>query len=50
MELGLDGFEYTTVAVGPTTYRLHEVGVNAPAGPVIERYAGAPWPGGGFRR
>jgi hypothetical protein len=22
--------------------------VSAPAGPVIERYAGAPWPGGGF--
>lgn len=24
--------------------------VAPPAGPVIERYAGVPWPGGGFRR
>jgi hypothetical protein len=24
--------------------------VTPPPGPVIERYAGVPWPGGGFRR
>jgi haloacetate dehalogenase len=29
MELGMDGFEYTTVAVGPTTYRAGVAGAGA---------------------